>query len=173
MKILGVRFLVVFVLLAGASFAVANPFKSKIITSSPLEISVPSDHFLKITNFSQEGGTDRGVVSVTFNGEGNSGTANVLTAIRIDFSTGGNAQSFPEIANKVIIAGPAEVTVAPITGATLFITYRKESNEGSGGNGGGGGASPTPQPTIFPFFSANPHPYSDNPTRQQAPVGNS
>ncbi len=117
MKIPGVRFLVVFVLLAGASFAVANPFKSKIITSSALQISVPSDHSLKITNFSQEGGTDRGVVAVTFNGEGNSGTANVLTAIRIDFSTGGNAQNFPEIANKVIIAGPAEVTVAPVTGA--------------------------------------------------------
>ena len=158
MKTFGVRFLVVFVLLAGASFAVANPFKSKIITSSTLQISVPSDHFLKITNFSQEGGTDRGVVAVTFNSEGNSGTANVLTAIRIDFSTGGNYQNFPEIANKVIIAGPAEVTVAPVTGATLFITYRKESNEGSGGNGGGGGASPTPNPTIFPFLSPTPTP---------------
>ena len=158
MKILGVRFLVVFVLLAGANFAFANPFKSKIITSSTLQISVPSDHFLKITNFSQEGGTDRGVVAVTFTGEGNSGTANVLTAIRIDFSTGGNYQNFPEIANKVIITGPAEVTVAPVTGATLFITYRKESNEGSGGNGGGGGASPTPNPTIFPFLSPTPTP---------------
>ena len=162
MKTFGVRFLVLFVLLAGASFAVANPFKSKIITgtSSSLQISVPSDHFLKITNFSQEGGTDRGVVAVTFNGEGNSGTANVLTAIRIDFSTGGNAQNFPEIANKVIIAGPAEVTVAPITGATLFITYRKESNEGTGGNGGGGGGGGggSPTPTVFPFFSPTPTP---------------
>ncbi|PYJ33640.1 MAG: hypothetical protein DME79_05875 [Verrucomicrobia bacterium] len=158
MKISGVRFLVVFVLLAGASFAFANPFKSKIITSSALQISVPSDHSLKITNFSQEGGTDRGVVTVTFNGEGNSGTANVLTAIRIDFSTGGNAQNFPEIANKVIIAGPAEVTVAPVTGATLFITYRKESNEGGSGNGGGGGGSGSPTPTVFPFFSPSPTP---------------
>ena len=162
MKTFGVRFLVVFVLLAGATFAVANPFKSKIITgtSSTLQTSVPSDHFLKITNFSQEGGTDRGVVAVTFNGEGNSGTANVLTAIRIDFSTGGNAQNFPEIANKVIIAGPAEVTVAPVTGATLFITYRKESNEGTGGggNGGGGGGGGSPTPTVFPFFSPSPTP---------------
>ena len=162
MKIPGVRFLVVFVLLAGASFAFANPFKSKIITgtSSTLQISVPSDHSLKITNFSQEGGTDRGVVAVTFNGEGNSGTANVLTAIRIDFSTGGNAQNFPEIANKVIIAGPAEVTVAPVTGATLFITYRKESNEGGAGNGGGGGGGGggSPTPTVFPFFSPSPTP---------------
>jgi len=160
MKIPGVRFLVVFVLLAGASFAFANPFKSKIITgtSSTLQISVPSDHSLKITNFSQEGGTDRGVVAVTFSGEGNSGTANVLTAIRIDFSTGGNAQNFPEIANKVIIAGPAEVTVAPVTGATLFITYRKESNEGGSGNGGGGGGGGSPTPTVFPFFSPSPTP---------------
>src|SRR5207244_10514527 len=160
MKIARVRCLVVFVLLAGARFAVANPFKSKIITSSALQISVPSDHFLKITNFSQEGGTDRGVVSVTFNGEGNSGTANVLTAIRIDFSTGGNAQSFPEIANKVIIAGPAEVTVEPINGAKLFITFWTESNEGTGGNGGGGGGGGggTPTPTVFPFFSPTPTP---------------
>jgi hypothetical protein len=156
MKVFGVRFLVVLVLLAGASFAFGNPFKSKIITSSPLQISVPADHFLKITNFSQEGGTDRGVVAVTFNGEGNSGTANVLTAIRIDFSTGSNYQNFPEIANKAIIAGPAEVTVAPVTGATLFITYRKESNEG-GGNGGGGGASPTVIPIFFsPTPTASP-----------------
>src|SRR5438309_1691429 len=167
MKTFGVRFLVVFVLLAGASFAFANPFKSKIITgtSSTLQISVPSDHFLKITNFSQEGGTDRGVVAVTFTGEGSSGTANVLTAIRIDFSTGGNAQNFPEIANKVIIAGPAEVTVAPVTGATLFITYRKESNEGGAGNGGnggrgggGGGGGGSPTPTVFAFFSPSPTP---------------
>src|SRR5262249_50318740 len=80
--------------------------------------------------------------------------------IRIDFSTGGNAQSFPEIANKVIIAGPAEVTVAPITGATLFITYRKESNEGTGGNGGGGGGGGggSPSPTVFPFFFPTPTP---------------
>src|SRR5262249_6442916 len=152
MKIPGVGCLIVLVLLAGSSLAVANPFKSKIITNSTLQISVPNDHFLKITNFSQEGGTDRGVVNVTFNGEGNSGTANVLTAIRIDFSTGGNAQNFPEIANKVIIAGPAEVTVAPVTGATLFITYRKESNEVGGGNGGGGGA----RPPVIPLFSPPP-----------------
>src|SRR5260370_3916224 len=149
MKIPGVRFLVVFVLLAGASFAFANPFKSKIITSSALQISVPSDHSLKITNFSQEGGTDRGVVAVTFNGEGNSGTADVLTAIRIDFSTGGNAQNFPEIANKVIIAAPPELTVSPVTGAPLFITSLNESNQRPAGHGGSGvvatdGARPTP-----------------------------
>ena len=150
------RCLIAVMMLASASLAFAHPFKSRIITTSPLMLTVADEQSLNIKNFSQEGGTDRGVVSVTFTGE-NSGTANVLTAIRIDFSTGSNSQNFPEIGNKVIIAGPAQVTVAPVTGATLFITYRKQSNEGGGG---GGGiivfASPTPAPTIFPLLTPTP-----------------
>jgi len=141
-------------MLAAANLAFAHPWKSKIITTSPLMITVSDDQLLNIKNFSQEGGTDRGVVSVTFTGE-NGGTANVLTAIRIDLSTGSNSQNFPEISNRVIIAGPAQVTVAPVTGATLFISYRKESNEGGGGGGIIVFASPTPAasatPTVFPF----------------------
>ena len=149
------RCLIAVVMLAAASFAFAHPFKSKIVTTSPLMITVADDQSLNIKNFSQEGGTDRGVVSVTFTGE-NSGTANVLTAIRIDFSTGSNSQNFPEIGNKVIIAGPAQVTVAPVTGATLFITYRKQSNEGGGGVGIFVFTSPTPGPTIFPLLTPTP-----------------
>ena len=156
------RCLIAVVMLAAASFAFAHPWKSKIITTSPLMITVHDEQVLNIKNFSQEGGTDRGVVSVTFTGE-NGGTANVLTAIRIDFSTGSNSQNFPEISNRVIIAGPAQVTVAPVTGATLFISYRKESNEG----GGGGGenivfVSPTPAstdtPTSFLHQQQHQHP---------------
>ena len=78
-------------LLAAAAVAFANPFKSKIITSndSILEITVPGDHFMKITNFTQDGGTDRGVVEVILPGDTeNGGSTNVLTATRIDFSTG-------------------------------------------------------------------------------------
>ena len=133
-------------MLAAANFAFAHPFKSKIITTAPLMITVGDDQFLNIKNFSQEGGIDRGVVSVTFTGE-NGGTANVLTAIRIDLSTGSNSQNFPEIGNHVIIAGPAQVTVAPVLGATLSITFRKESDGGSGG-GGIFGATPTASPII-------------------------
>ncbi len=164
MKTLAVRCGIALIILAAASLAFANPFKSRIITgtSSPLVITVPDDHFLKITNFSQEGGTDRGVVAVTLTGDENSGTANVLTATRIDLSTGASSQNSPEIVNRVIIAGPAQVTIAPITGATLFISYRKESNEGGGGGGGNivfvtptpaptGTPSITPLPTITPF----------------------
>ena len=165
MKIFAARCLIVLVILAAASFAFANPFKSKITgTSSPLLITVPDDHFLKITNFTQVGGVDRGVVIVTLEGETNE-TATVLAATRIDLSTGAAAQNPPETIDRVVVAGPATVTVNPVLGATLFITYRKESNEGGGGGGGGGGTatpipfvSPTPGataiPSIFPPPSA-------------------
>src|SRR6266576_1585416 len=121
------RSLVVFFLLnAGVVFAGA--FQSKVITTSPLTITVPEDRFLRITNFTQEGGTDRGVARVTLSGDAD-GTANVLTATRIDFSTGINSQNFPEVGNQVVIAGPTEVKIPPVAGATLLITYKKEPNQ--------------------------------------------
>jgi hypothetical protein len=152
MNTLAARSLVAVLFLAAAGVAFANPFKSKIITGndSALVIQVPDDHFLKITNFTQDGGTDRGAVHVTLQGDtDNNGTAKVLTATRIDFSTGSNAQNSPEISNRVIIAGPAVVRVPPVVGATLFITYRKERDEGSGG-GGGGNVTPSPIPIFSP-----------------------
>ena len=171
---LAVRCLVALSLLVAVTVAFANPFKSKIISSddSVLEIIVPGDHFMKITNFTQDGGlvTDRAVVEVTLPGDTeNGGTTNVLTATRIDFSTGSNAQNFPEIGNRVTIAGPARVRIRPVVGAKLFITYKKERDEGSGGgNGGGGTPSPIPifsrysrlpyRPAVRPF---TPCPFSD------------
>ena len=122
------RSLVVFFLLnAGVVFA--GEFQSKVITTSPLTITVPEDRFLRITNFTQEGGTDRGVARVNLSGDAD-GAANVLAATRIDFSTGINSQNFPEIGNEIIIAGPAAVRVPPVAGATLLISYRKEPNNG-------------------------------------------
>jgi hypothetical protein len=153
MKMLAARCFVALILLSAATVVFAGQFKSKIITTQALVIPVPDDHFLKITNFSQEGGTDRGVVSVTLTGE-DGGSTNVLTATRIDLSTGSNSQNFPEIGNRVIIAGPADVTVQPVTGATLFISYRKESNEGGGGGGGG----VTPIPIFSPTPGVTPTP---------------
>src|SRR6266403_537566 len=137
MKILLGRYLVACVLLAPTSLVFAGEFKSRIITSSPLMITVPDNRFLKVTNFTQEGGVDRGVVTVPLNSQsdqtGQTGqTANVLTASRIDSSTGSASQNPPEIINQVRIAGPAQVTVAPVLGATLFITFRKLPNEGTG-----------------------------------------
>jgi hypothetical protein len=153
MKTLAVRFFVAAVFLAAAALAVANPFKSKIITGndSTLVITVPDDHFLKITNFTQDGGTERAIVTVKLGGE-SPGKTDVLTATRTDFSAGVNSQTSPEVANRVIIAGPAEVSIQPVVGAKLFITYKKERDEGSGGGGSGGGASPT----VIPIFSPTP-----------------
>lgn len=157
MKMLAVRYFVGLTFLAAAAVALANPFKSKIISSddSVLEIIVPGDHFMKITNFTQDGGTDRGVVQVTLPGDSeNGGSTNVLTAARIDFSTGANVQTAPEITNRVTIAGPAIVRIRPVVGAKLFITYRKERDEGSGGGGGG---TPTPvPPTSSPTPTVSP-----------------
>ena len=154
MRTLAVRFFVAAVFVSAAAVAFANPFKSKIISSndSVLEITVPGDHFIKITNFTQDGGTDWGVIEVVLPGDSeNGGSTNVLTAARIDFSTGANARSAPEIDNPVTIAGPAIVKIRPVVGAKLFVTYKKERDEGSGGGGGGGGT-----PTPFPIFSPTP-----------------
>ena len=158
MRTLTVGFFVAAVFLAAAAVAVANPFKSKIITGndSTLVITVPEDHFLKITNFTQEGGTERAVVTVKLGGE-SPGRTDVLTATRTDLSAGVNSQNAPEIGNRVIIAGPAEVSVQPVVGAKLFISYRKERDEGSGG-GGGGGASPTAIPIFSPTPGVTPTP---------------
>ena len=160
MRTLTVRFFVAAVFLAAAAFAVANPFRSKIITGndSTLVITVPEDHFLKITNFTQDGGTERAVVTVKLGGE-SPGRTDVLTATRTDLSAGVNSQNAPEIGNRVIIAGPAEVSVQPVVGAKLFISYRKERDEGSsGGSGGGGGGSPTPIPIFSPTPGVTPTP---------------
>ena len=154
MKALSVRFFVAAVFLSAAAVVLANPFKSKIIqsTDSALEITVPSDHFMKITNFTQDGGTDRGVIEVVLPGDTeNGGSANVLAAARVDSSTGGNVLNGPDVNNRLTIAGPAIVKIRPVIGAKLFITYRKERDEGSQGSGGGGAS-----PTAIPIFSPTP-----------------
>ena len=164
MKILFGRYLVACVLLAATSFVFAGEFKSRIITSSPLMITVPDNHFLKVTNFTQEGGVDRGVLTVTLNDQSDQTsqtgqTANVLTASRIDSSTGSNSQNPPEIINQVRIAGPAQVTVAPVLGATLFITFRKLPNEGGTGTSTTiVVVSPTPTLSVTPTPTVTPIP---------------
>ena len=172
MKTLSVRFFVAAVFLATAAVGFANPFKSKIIKSTDgvLEITVPGDHFMKITNFTQDGGTDRAVVEVVLPGDTeNGGSTNVLTAARIDLSTGANAQNSPEISNAVTIAGPAIVKIKPVVGAKLFITYKKERDEGAGGRDDNPtpipifsptpGVTPTPTVTPDPFISPTPTPF--------------
>ena len=157
MKMLLGRCWVAFFLLSATSSVFAGEFKSKVITSTPLVITVPDNHFLKVTNFTQEGGVDRGVLTVTLNDE-TGGTANVLAASRIDLSTGTDSQSPPESINRVIIAGPAQATVVPVVGATLFISYRKEPNEGTPSSTIVVVVSPTPTPTAIPTATPTPTP---------------
>jgi hypothetical protein len=144
------------------SLAFAGAFISDIITptSSPLTISVPDKHFLRIRNFTQEGGSQRGVVTVNSNGQ----TSNVLAATMI-FANGSSTPTSsipPEIVEPVVIAGPAQVTVAPVPGATLFITYRKRVQP----------TPPTPTPTLTPIATATPTPTATaTPTPTPTPHG--
>ena len=126
-----------------ASFAIAGQFNSRIITSDgdPLTLSVPDRHFLRIATFTQEGGSQRGVVAATANGR----TTNVLSAVLIDQA---DASVPPESIKKVLIAGPAQVTIAPVPDATLFITYIRQPN----------GPAPTPTPTATVAPTATPTP---------------
>jgi hypothetical protein len=99
----------------------AGDFQSKPIaaTTSLPAITVPANHFLRIRNFTQDGGTTRGFVSVTPTG----GTAtNVLSASKIV-----TTDTAPETINSIVIAGPAMVTVSALS-ANAFITYIKQSD---------------------------------------------
>jgi hypothetical protein len=127
---------------AVAPFVMAGDFRSVMIKpkSDSLILDVPDVQFLTIRNFTQEGGSQRGVVTVTVNGE----TSNVLTAALID--QGPSVP--PEFMKKVVIPGPAEITVAPVAGATLFVTYRRNLQS----------RSPTPTPTPVPTATLTPTP---------------
>src|SRR4051812_33879612 len=94
----------------------AGPFRTKVITSAsdPLEISIAENVFLQIRNFTQQGGVSRGLVTATINGE----DVNVLAASLINSTSLATA---PEVINRIVVAGPATVTVAPVGGATLTI----------------------------------------------------
>jgi hypothetical protein len=109
---------------------------------------VSDDQVLRVWNFTQVGGADRGAVAVTID----SHTTNVLTASRIDtVSSGTLSQDSPDVVNQVVIAGPAEVAIAPVLGATLFITFRKDTNEGSNTS-----AVVTPTPVVTPTATPGP-----------------
>jgi hypothetical protein len=158
MKIHIGRWLVAFLLFGVTPFIFAGLFKSKIITSSPLNITVHDGQFLRISNFTQQGGVDRGVISVTLD---NGQTANVLAAARTDLSSVTSVSpSPPEVINRITIAGPAQVTIAPVVGATLFITYRKGDNESGGTSTTVIVESPTPTPTatVTPTPTLTPTP---------------
>src|SRR5581483_4586096 len=95
--------------------------------------------------FSHEGGIEHDFVWVNLSGEAG-GAANILSATRIDLSSGTNPQNISEIGNEVVIADPTDIRITPVSGAMLFVTYKKETNEGCGSNA----ATPTPTPIASP-----------------------
>ena len=108
--------------------------------SESLTLDVPDGQFLTIRNFTQEGSSQRGVATVTANGQ----TNNVLAAALI----GQELSVPPEFMKKVVIPGPAQITVAPVPGATLFMTYRR-------------GLDPTTQPNTLAHSHGHGHSHSD------------
>ena len=142
-----VRFFVVIVLCGVATNLLAGPFRSQIIPQgTQIDITVPDGVFLHVRNFTQEGGTDRGVVTVTITGQTTSAVVLAATVIAVQSTAGtagptGTATPTPtptptpipvpaasalEPINTVFIAGPATVTVSAPSDATAFITYKKE-----------------------------------------------
>lgn len=106
-----------------ATFSRAGDFQSVIFDgsgSNPLPtIHVGDDHILVIRNFTQVGGSTRGVVNATLLVSGNN--ADVLTAAFVD-----PASSSPDVINELIIAGPANISATcPSDATSCFITYRK------------------------------------------------
>jgi hypothetical protein len=90
---------------------------------------------------------ERGVVAVSANG---GQTTNVLTAALIDESVA------PESIKRVVVAGPAQVTVSPVAGATLFITYIRVADEPDVTPTPTATVTPTPTPTATPTPTPTP-----------------
>src|SRR5262245_65964683 len=92
-------------LCAIAPLVVAGDFRSVMIkpASDSLSLDVPDAQFLTIRNFTQEGGAQRGVVTVTANGQ----TNNVLTSALIDQGP----SVTPEFIKRVVILGTTSINV--------------------------------------------------------------
>lgn len=116
------RVLAALFILSFAGVARADDFKSVVLVgpSSSKVIQVAGIQYLVIRNFTQDGGSQRGVVTVNTT----EGMANVLTAAILDPT---NMTPLEPI-NDVIIAGPAGVTVTCGSDAIdCYISYKKVS----------------------------------------------
>jgi len=100
----------------------ANDYKSIVLagnTSLASPINISGDQFLVIKSFTQQGGVNRGTVTVMIGSQ----SAIVLTASIVDNPT------MLEPVNSLVVAGLATVSVTCGSDATTcFVTYRKESN---------------------------------------------
>jgi hypothetical protein len=112
-------------LFASGALLIANDIKSVIITGGTSNtIDVSNEEVLRVRSFTQTGGTTRGLVTVT---PDSGDPADVLAAAIIDPSSSSNL----EVINSVTIAlkQHASVEVTCPSGATCFVSYRKEKAE--------------------------------------------
>ena len=123
LRLLAAVFACLFFAVAKFAAAGGNPsdWTSAIVQQS-LSITVGADKSLVIRNFTQDGGSLRGFISVTMTNSSNVNTADhVLTATIVDqFLPKGSL----EPVNEIVIAGPSTVIVTA-GDAACFITYRK------------------------------------------------
>jgi hypothetical protein len=128
MKTTFVRFLVAVVLCAVATNLWAGPFRSLVIDAGAhSDIMVPDGVFMHVRNFTQAGGTARGVVTVTITGQATSTIVLTATINEPQSPTPTPAPSALEPINSVIIAGPATVTFTA-GDVAAFVTYRKDKD---------------------------------------------
>lgn len=94
-------------------------YYTKIVESDDevLRITVEQGHVIKIINFVQEGGATRALVGAN-NPDGR--TSYVLTSSLVGTER--------EMQKELIVAGPTEITVFPVTDAHIFLTYRLEED---------------------------------------------
>lgn len=79
-------------------------------TDDPVQIAVQAGLYMKIVNFSQQQTQSNTVGDISVTKYGN--TASILTSSR-----NGSAP------DPVFIAGPCTVTISPLPGDTLFVTF--------------------------------------------------
>src|SRR5215472_1725130 len=160
-------------ILVAVALATDTSFKTRLITSATLTIHVRDGVFLTIRNFTQDIDTgQRGVIvagifpptptptpTATPTTPTPTPTSTVTPAptptptpifgtVLTASISGTSSASSAEFVNEVVIAGPAVLTIDPVPGATLSVTYRKSLQP----------SQPTPTPTATPAPTPTPTP---------------
>lgn len=142
-------------LIIAAAFAIAGDVKTVVITNSTFSLDIPDHQFLRIYNFTQQNNsisvTQRGVViaaaatptatpaptptpTPTPTGTPTPTPTPTPPPRAVVTAAIADSGSPPEFIKQVVVDGPAHITVDPVSGATLVLTYQKI-------------AEPTPTPT--------------------------
>jgi hypothetical protein len=110
-------------LTAASAFAGDSRYYTRVIhpTDPELSVALPANLVMKITNFVQAGSTNTSGVVTVYQGLASQAGINVLVA-------DSTISTIHQNHEDTYIAGLAYVRVAPVPGATLFITYQLSWN---------------------------------------------